>query len=124
MVLYHKNSHISRKRSLGMKLDFTYGMTHLYLGEVHIKLSEGVYLKINKLKFWKNVTQHNIEVIFHYKGHIKRSSNLVSIGQHYLETVLNGSSYVTNVKEWATSTKEMKFLFKQSWLYKFLMSRE
>ena len=95
-----------------MKLDFTNGMTHFYLEEVRIKLSESVYLKMNKLKLWKNDTQHSMEVILQDKGQLRRSSNLVSTGQHYLETVLNGSSYVKNVKEWATSTKERKWLFK------------
>ena len=95
-----------------MKIDFTNGMTHFYLGEVRIKLSESVYLKMNKLKLWKNDTQHSMEVILQDKGQLRRSSNLVSTGQHCSETVLNGSSYVKNVKEWATSTKEMKCLFK------------
>ena len=97
-----------------MKLDSTYGMNHFYLEEVQIKLLEDVSLKMNKLKLWKNATQHSMEVILWDKEQLRRSSNLVSIGQHYLETVLSRKRCVINVKEWTTLTKEMKCLFKQS----------
>ena len=92
-------------------------MTHFCLGGVHIRLSESVYLKVSKLKFLTNATQHNMEVILQDKGQLKRSYSLVSTGQYCLETVLNGSSSVTNAREWATSTEEMKCLYKESWLW-------
>ena len=53
------------------------------------QISKGVYLKMNNFKFWKNATQHSMKVILEDKGQLKRSSNLVSTGQHCLETVLN-----------------------------------
>ena len=47
-----------------MKLDFSSGMTHFCLGGVHIRLLEGVYLKVSKFKFLTNAIQHDMEVIF------------------------------------------------------------
>ena len=46
-----------------MKLDFSSKMTHFYLGEVQIRLSEDVHLKVSRLKFLTNATLHNMEVI-------------------------------------------------------------
>ena len=86
-----------------MKLDFSFGMTYFCLGEVQIKLSEDVYMKVSIFKFLTNATLQSMEVIFHDKGQLRRSSNLVFTGQHYLEIVLNGSSSVTNAREWVTS---------------------
>ena len=77
-----------------MKLDFTYGMTHFYLESVHIRLSEGVYLGLSKLRLWTNVTQHNMEVTLQGKGQLRKSSNLVSTGQQCSKMVLNGSGSV------------------------------
>ena len=42
-------------------LDFTYGMIHCYLEEEQITSSGDVYQRQNKVKFWINVMQHNME---------------------------------------------------------------
>ena len=43
----------------------------------------GVYLKVSKFKFLTNATQHSMEIILQDKEQLRRSSNLVSNGQHY-----------------------------------------
>ena len=50
----------------------------------------GVYLKVSKFKFLTNATQHSMEIILQDKEQLRRSSNLVSNGQHCLEIDLNG----------------------------------
>ena len=99
-------------------------MTHFCLGGVQIILLEDVYLKVRKLKFLTNSTQHSMKVILQDKEQLIRSSNLVSTSQHYLKTILNGLSSVTNVRKWATSTEEMKCLYKESWLCRFFLHGE
>ena len=107
-----------------MKLDFTYGMTHFHLEGVHIRLLEGVYLRLSKLRLWTNVIQHSMKVTLQGKGQLRKSSNMVSTSQYCSQTILNGSSSVTEVKEWATSIKGMKCLWKESWWYKSLVYEE
>ena len=107
-----------------MKLDFSFRMTHFCLGGVQIRLLKGVYLKGNKVKFLKNASPHNMEVFLQDKEQPKRFSNMVSTSQQCLETVLNGSSSVTNARELVTLIEEMKCLYKESWLCRFFMSGE
>ena len=102
MVLCHKNSPTNRKISSDMKLDFTYDMTHVYLEGVQIRLSKGVFLRLNKLKFWINVTQHSMEVTLQGKGQLRKSFNFVSTSQLCSKIGLNGSSSMIDVKEWTT----------------------
>ena len=42
-------------------IGFIYGMTHCFLEEEHIRSSEDVYHRQNRLELWINVMPHHIE---------------------------------------------------------------
>ena len=42
-------------------IGFIYGMTHCFLEDEHIRSSEDVYHRQNKLELWINVMHHHIE---------------------------------------------------------------
>ena len=90
MELFHQNSITSRKESLGVIPDFTYGMTHCYLEEEHIILSKDVYQRQNKLKYYINVMHHHMEDTLQETEHPRKFSSQDFISQPYSETVLSG----------------------------------
>ena len=105
MELCHQNSATSGKESCELMLGFIYGMTHCFLENEHIRLLEDVYQRKNKLELWINVIHHHMEDTLQETEHPIKFSSQVFISQLYSKIVLNGLNIVTDVREWATSTK-------------------
>ena len=73
------------------------------------------------MEFWINAMHHHMEDTLQETKQPKKFSKQVFIGQLYSNTVLNGLNIVTDVREWATSTEEMRCLYKESWWCIFFM---
>ena len=73
------------------------------------------------LEFWINAMHYHMEDTLQETNNIEKFSSQVFIGQLYSETILNGLNIVTDVREWTTSTEEMRCLYKESWWCRFFM---
>ena len=93
-------------------LGFIYGMTHYFLEEEQIRLLEDVYQRQNKLELWINAIHHHMDDTLQETEQLKKFSSQVFISQLYSGIVMNGSNIMTDVREWATSIKEMRCLYK------------
>ena len=78
---------------------FIYGMTHCFLEKDHIRLLEDVYQRQYKLELWINSFHHHMEDTLLEIEQLRKFSNQVLSGQPYLNTVVNGSNIVTDVRE-------------------------
>ena len=79
-----------RGRSLGLKVGFTSGMTHYYSKEELIRSSGGVYQKVNRTKFYKDVMHHLMKDTLQETKQPTKFSNQVFIGLLFSRIVLNG----------------------------------
>ena len=60
-------------------LDFTYGMTHCFSEDGHIRSSEDECQRLNKMKFYINVMHHHMEDTLEGIEHPKKFSSQVFI---------------------------------------------
>ena len=65
-------------------------MTHYYSKEEFISSSEGVYQKVNRAKFYKNVMHHPMEDTLQEINQPIKFSNQIFIGLLFSKIVLNG----------------------------------
>ena len=75
---------------------------HYYSKEGHIRSSEDVYQKLNKVKFWINVMRYHMEDTLQEIEQPRKFSSQVFTSLLYLETVLNGLNIMIDAREWAT----------------------
>ena len=64
-----------------------YGMTHCYLEDEHIRSSEDVHQRQNKVKFYINVMHHHMKDTLQEREQPRKLSSQIFIGQLYSETV-------------------------------------
>ena len=73
------------------------------------------------MELWINAIHYHMEDTLQEIEQPRKFSNQVFIGQLYSETVLNGLNIVIDVREWVTSTEEMRCLCKELWWCIFFM---